>query len=739
MKKSLKVLLALLLAVGVVCAAGMTATAEGNGLYPAGDTWLLYMDGMYADWYTGLYFDANYGWWLLRNGIVCFDYTGMWNDPNYGWWLVGGGTVCFDYNGIWDDPNCGSWIISGGRPMEPAAPAFSDGLHDDGNGWHLYLNGEVASWYTGLYGDATYGWWLVQNGAVNFGYTGLYCDLNVGWWLVQNGAVNFGYTGLYCDANVGWWMLRNGTIAWDYTGLWEDPAYGWWLLGGGTVCFDYNGVWNDPNLGSWIISGGRPVEPAVQADGLVCGDDGVWRLFLNGEFASGYTGLYGDATYGWWMIGGGRIAWEFSGIWNDPNYGWWLIKDGAIDWGYTGSWDDPDLGILRIVNGHVETAATDAYVNMWVSGNAVDLTRKQIEDFNNTNQYGIRITANIIPVSEGEAAGEMIADLASGGDIYCFAQDQLARLVLAGALTKLDDADAITVAANNDAGSVAAASSGNSLYAYPLTSDNGYFMYYDKSVIPEADVNSLEKLIADCEAAGRYFAFEQESGWYLSSFFFGAGCHSEWRTDASGNFIAVDDDFNSENGLIAAKGVKKLVDSPCYISASDASLLGEGAAIVVSGTWDLETARAILGDNLGVTDLPSVEVNGAEYHLGSYNGCKLLGVKPQADTAKEAALQKLAGYLTGEKAQMERYETLSWGPTNTADQASPAVQADPGQAALIAQAPYSVPQGQIHGAWWDISRALGEEIKAASGETEIKNALANYAGRLRNLISETAK
>ena len=51
------------------------------------------------------------------------------------------------------------------------------------------------------------------------------------------------------------------------------------------------------------------------------------------------------------------------------------------------------------------------------------------------------------------------------------------------------------VTAENDAGSVAAATLGDVMYAYPLTSDNGYFLYYDKSVV--TDPNTLETIIAD--------------------------------------------------------------------------------------------------------------------------------------------------------------------------------------------------------------------------------------------------
>ena len=375
-------------------------------------------------------------------------------------------------------------------------------------------------------------------------------------------------------------------------------------------------------------------------------------------------------------------------------------------------------------------------ITIWVAENAVALTEKQVQDFNATNTDGIVFNATIEAVSEADAATQMITDVEAGGDIFCFAQDQFARLVQANALAKLGTKAAETVTANNDPATVAASTSGDVLYAYPLTADNGYFMYYDKSVIPEEDVDSMEKLIADCEAAQKYFAFEQQtSAWYLASFFFATGCKSEWKTDDEGNFISVNDNFNSDNGLIAVKGMKKLVSSPFHLSSGSVNEFNSGAAIVVSGTWDYTAAKEILGDNLGVTDLPSFEVDGKEYHLGSFSGCKLMGVKPQVDAVKAAALHKLAQYLTGEKAQMERFEELAWGPSNLADQASEAVQANPGLAALIAQSPYAVPQGQIHGSWWDIAKVIGEDVKNATDDAGLQAALDNYYDKISSLFT----
>ena len=377
-------------------------------------------------------------------------------------------------------------------------------------------------------------------------------------------------------------------------------------------------------------------------------------------------------------------------------------------------------------------------ITVWVGEAAVDLTKKQIEDYNKSNPYGIKFVATVNGVSEATSADQMLVDVSVGADIYCFAQDQFARLVQGNALVELDETAAEIIKAANDAGVVAAATAGDKLYAYPLTSDNGYFMYYDKSVIPEEDVDSLEKLIADCEAAGKYFAFETNtSAWYIASWFFATGCKSEWTTGDDGSFISVLDTFDSPEGLIAVKGMKKLVDSKYHVSSSSADEFASDAAIVVTGTWSYEAISKLLGDHMGVTDLPSFEVDGKEYHLGSFNGCKLMGVKPQSDSIRLLALQLLAEYLTDEDRQMERFNELSWGPSNLNAQKSEAVQSNPGLAALLKQNEYSRPQGQIHGAWWDIAKVIGDDVKAATDEAGLQAALDNYYNKISALFTMT--
>ena len=83
----------------------------------------------------------------------------------------------------------------------------------------------------------------------------------------------------------------------------------------------------------------------------------------------------------------------------------------------------------------------------------------------------------------------------------------------------------------------------------------------------------------------------------------------------------------------------------------------------------------------------------------------------------------------------DTYEKLGWGPSNKNAQASEAVQANPGLAALIAQAPYSIPQGQIHGSWWDIAKVIGDDVKAATDEAGLQAALDNYKAKIDGLCN----
>ena len=349
-------------------------------------------------------------------------------------------------------------------------------------------------------------------------------------------------------------------------------------------------------------------------------------------------------------------------------------------------------------------------IKVWVADNVVDFTNQQVEAFKAEYPEYADMTVTVEPVGEGDAASNMLTDVEAGADLFGFAQDQLARLVGAGALVDVLPENAEIVAATNDAGAVSAVTMGDVMYAYPMTSDNGYFLYYDKSVV--TDPSSLEAILADCEAAGKNFYMEINSGWYQTAFFFGAGCNLTYETDNEGNLIAMNCDYASENGVKALKAMIKLAQSPAFVNGSSASNATNIGAIV-DGTWDAGAVQALLGDNYAAVKLPTVD----GYQMGGFGGFKMLGVKPQTDEEKLAACDALALYLTSEAAQTARFEAVGWGPSNLNAQQSEAVKADIALSALASQLQYCIGQGQYPGEYWTLATALGDDIMADKYDT----------------------
>ncbi len=375
---------------------------------------------------------------------------------------------------------------------------------------------------------------------------------------------------------------------------------------------------------------------------------------------------------------------------------------------------------------------------VWVSESegSVALAERQIAAFQEAQGTSFKI--KVEGQTEADAGAKVVADVASAPDLYCFAQDQLARLVQAAALAAPGTSAQATIKEANDAGSVLAASNAGKIWAYPMTSDNGYYLYYNKSIVKNPD--SLEAIIADCNESGKLFRYALENAWYTASFFFAVDeegnplCHSNWTMTETGEFNAIDDNFNSDNGLIAMKGMQKLAQATCYDSNAD---IFTDAAAIVTGIWNANAAAEHFGDDLGVTDLPSFEVDGKSYHLGSYAGYKLMGVKPQGDLERAKFLESLALYLTNTQCQLDRYGLLQWGPSNVAAQQNADVKANVSLLALQAQNEYSVVQGQIHGSWWDIAKVLGADAKAATSDDMLKEALNKYEGAIAAVLGMT--
>ena len=375
-------------------------------------------------------------------------------------------------------------------------------------------------------------------------------------------------------------------------------------------------------------------------------------------------------------------------------------------------------------------------IKIWVDDKIVNLTKSQIGQFVANSGGKYTINATIEPVGEVEAASSMLQDVQDGADIFCFAQDQLARLKVAGALMKLNSNYVSALEEEMSYDAINAAKVNTDVYAFPITSDNGYFLYYDKTVMSDAEASNMTTLLAACRRAGKTLNFEARSnGFYAASYFMATGCYSSWTINSeSGKFESYNDNYNSAAGLTAAKGLKELDDKTTVATNSQASKLGSSAGAVVSGVWDYEVAKKNLGDNLGCADMPSFSVDGTTYHLSSFDGYKLMGVKPQVEAKKASVCRKIAKFLTGQDCQEQRFNEASWGPTNTAASQSDAVQAHAGLMALMKQHEYAKPQGQCPGAWFTALATTAKAITASASDAQLEEILRNYEAGLPVLL-----
>ena len=119
-----------------------------------------------------------------------------------------------------------------------------------------------------------------------------------------------------------------------------------------------------------------------------------------------------------------------------------------------------------------------------------------------------------------------------------------------------------------------------------------------------------------------------------------------------------------------------------------------------------------LGDNYAACKLPTFTCGGEQVQMGSFLGCKILGVNTQ--TAHPVEAMELAEYLTNEQSQLRRFEALGYGPSNVNVAASEAVASEPALAALAAQSAYAISQ-HVLGGYWTPAGAFGAELVAHNG------------------------
>jgi arabinogalactan oligomer/maltooligosaccharide transport system substrate-binding protein len=331
-----------------------------------------------------------------------------------------------------------------------------------------------------------------------------------------------------------------------------------------------------------------------------------------------------------------------------------------------------------------------------------------------------------------------IVDWTTGPDVYEFASDKITGLYQKGALAKLSPVQAAWVKNNNSQLGYDLSSFNGSVYAYPYTGDNTYYLQYDSSKFTAEEVKSVESILAKCEANGWLFGYHLEEAYWGGGAMFTYGADYSIAFDVDGSVNSISADFDGVKGQKAIKAIEKIMSSKAWTTTMAAPTPENNLAACIAGTWDIGAYKEALGDDYACAVMPTVTVDGDTKTLGAFLGGKLLGVnhnRAGSDSDRLKAAHELAKFLSDYDCQMKRFKANNVAPCNLDAAAEEEVLANANVQVLIAHAQYAHAQTAVPANYWSAPATLVAAIKEnLASETPVALNFAELAANLNNSI-----
>lgn len=378
------------------------------------------------------------------------------------------------------------------------------------------------------------------------------------------------------------------------------------------------------------------------------------------------------------------------------------------------------VGVLGIAACGEEAAPS---LTVWGPSAQQESLAEMIAQFKEDN--GITYEIKLGVCGEGDSFSMMSNDPQSGANVFAFANDQLVNLYSVGVLSPLAPSVVTSLKQTDDEAALESGKLSGNYYGYPYAADNGYFLYYDKSVVSDTQAQTLKGVIDACTAKGKDFIFEGTNSWYALSFAYGAGGTYEVTYDGT-TVTSLTVDLDQKNpdggqysyGQLGGYELAWVLQQSCTKVGVDTdidnSLNGGTFGACIRGTWVGDKIKNALGTNFGATVLPKwkSDLDGNEYAWKSFAGYKLFGVNAYtpADLIEDA--HKLASFLTSEAMQEKRFDDNGIGPSNKAVAALQKVKDDPAIAAITKQIEEaSILQTSMPTNYWSEADSFGQAMK----------------------------
>ncbi len=191
---------------------------------------------------------------------------------------------------------------------------------EDGN-YYYYVDGAVATGFTGLVDNAA-GRWYISNGMAQLSFDGV-IQAEGTRYLIKGGRVNTAYTGLIRQDGGIWLYFANGVQDMQYVGLVTRAGMQGYVEKGQvnfnkTAVVDEGGTLKYVKYGIWRNS----------FKGLARTEDGRWIYMAQGKFDPSYTGV-AKLNANWVYVEQGVVNFQFSGS-VEVNGAAYTVKYGVV-------------------------------------------------------------------------------------------------------------------------------------------------------------------------------------------------------------------------------------------------------------------------------------------------------------------------------------------------------------------------------------------------------------------------
>ncbi|MBI9009030.1 MAG: extracellular solute-binding protein [Tenericutes bacterium] len=325
---------------------------------------------------------------------------------------------------------------------------------------------------------------------------------------------------------------------------------------------------------------------------------------------------------------------------------------------------------------------SDNTLKIWVgSESEAFYTEKMVEyvtEYNNTHDEEFPYEVVVSGVDTGTAASTFLDDTEAGADIFTVAHDNLGKLIAgsssiapitSAALLAQIDAD------NPDSfKDVIKGTVDGTTYTFGIPYiAQSLVLYYNTSYITAEQAETWEGILAAAKAANKQALSLTGTDGFNNSFLLlatDATDHStslELYTDGvQENCFATGDDTIAklkwgQSFFLDANGAKKPSESGWEVEISD-----EKSISVIGGAWHFSAAQAALGENLGITTLPTftlteddaygTAVAGTVYKSGSFADTKMFVMKKNSERAEY--LEDILLFLSSTAVQEESFEAV---------------------------------------------------------------------------------